>query len=309
MSQALDGIENVVLLDFPDHPNVGDSAIWVGERKCLADLQVRVVHVASTKSYTPSRIMRILQDSPSSGIVLHGGGNFGGRYRHHHDLRVDVLRRFGHVPIVQAAQSIELMSASLTMELKDAVQRHERFTMICRDRDSFEVFEANIGRASPLLSPDAVHCIGHLHPRAATTRFVTLARTDEEGPRTSVESSDWLDMGRGGQQTRRRLRAAVGRTWANRVVKWDAVAQGHVARGARILGQGRIVITNRLHAVLMALLADRVVYAVDIPSAKLSHYVDTWLASYVRTGQLTIVGNFEDALQLAHRASEVIGDT
>ena len=42
-AEFLQGARRVVLVDFPNVPNVGDSAIWLGQKAMLAELGVEVL--------------------------------------------------------------------------------------------------------------------------------------------------------------------------------------------------------------------------------------------------------------------------
>lgn len=68
------------ILDFLDHSNVGDSAIFLGE---LAWLKAAIgrdpSYVCSMRSYTDD----IDRQLPDGTIYLHGGGNFGDVWPRH----------------------------------------------------------------------------------------------------------------------------------------------------------------------------------------------------------------------------------
>src|SRR5260370_19638541 len=62
------------LLDFPNHANVGDSAIWLGESNWLRRAGADLVYVCDLESYAPARLAARLGDGI---VLLHGGGNLG----------------------------------------------------------------------------------------------------------------------------------------------------------------------------------------------------------------------------------------
>ena len=62
------------LVDFPNYTNVGDSAIWVGERAVLDDLEVDVGYTADRTSFRRRTLERRVGRGP---ILITGGGNFG----------------------------------------------------------------------------------------------------------------------------------------------------------------------------------------------------------------------------------------
>src|SRR5215207_2636479 len=72
---ALEGAAGpVALVDFPNHTNVGDQAIWVGARRLLEQLGSDVGYVADHASYSPRRLRQRVPHGP---VLLHGGGSFG----------------------------------------------------------------------------------------------------------------------------------------------------------------------------------------------------------------------------------------
>ncbi|WP_432570301.1 polysaccharide pyruvyl transferase family protein [Kineococcus sp. SYSU DK005] len=68
------GPARVALLDFPGHRNVGDSLIWLGERRLLARAGTRVAYTCEHHSLREGALRRRSGTAP---VLLHGGGNFG----------------------------------------------------------------------------------------------------------------------------------------------------------------------------------------------------------------------------------------
>ena len=71
------------LLDFPNHSNVGDSAIWLGERAWLRRHGLDVVYACDVNTYSREQLAARIGQGV---LLLHGGGNLG-------DLWVDLGRR------------------------------------------------------------------------------------------------------------------------------------------------------------------------------------------------------------------------
>lgn len=61
-------------------------------------------------------------------------------------------------------------------------------------------------------------------------------------------------------------------------VGWRSLAAQRVQRGVDLLSTGETVITDRLHAMLLALQMGRSVVAVDNSYGKVHGYIDSWLA-------------------------------
>jgi exopolysaccharide biosynthesis predicted pyruvyltransferase EpsI len=91
------------LLDFPNHPNVGDSPIWQGERAFLRRAGVAVVYMCDGMTYSESELAVRL----GGGIILlHGGGNLGDIWGARQEWRERVIAAFPRNKIVQLPQTI-----------------------------------------------------------------------------------------------------------------------------------------------------------------------------------------------------------
>jgi exopolysaccharide biosynthesis predicted pyruvyltransferase EpsI len=190
--------ERVALVNFPNHCNAGDPALWLGELASLRRVGARVVHVASWASYRRDALARAL--APGGTILLHGGGNFGDLYPHNQaTTRERVLADFPHRRTIQLPQSLWFREAANRDRLRRLCEAHRDFTLLVREAQSLELARAHFAVPS-LLCPDMAFALGTL-PRAGTpaTDVLWLARTDLEAagwtppagdPRVAVV--DWL---------------------------------------------------------------------------------------------------------------------
>ncbi len=73
----LDGIidRDYVLLDIPDHENIGDELIWEGEIEYLKRLRFKNLYTSNLVYFSKKKV------SKDALILLHGGGNFGDIYK------------------------------------------------------------------------------------------------------------------------------------------------------------------------------------------------------------------------------------
>src|SRR4029077_15748305 len=62
------------LIDFPNHFNAGDHAIWAGERIALRRAGIRPNYVCSIDTFDRGHLVHAVRDGI---ILLSGGGNFG----------------------------------------------------------------------------------------------------------------------------------------------------------------------------------------------------------------------------------------
>jgi len=264
LQEALRGHRCCALLDFPDHGNVGDSAIWVGEILALQELGVRIAYVGNFLSFDP----RILRERMPEGVILiHGGGNFGTIWPECQAHRETVLEQFRDYCVVQLPQSIHYADAASLERTRRLIAAHPDFTLLVRDEPSRRLSQDELGARTVLCCDSAFFLHDRLRRAEPSVDILALARTDKERvteglqallERTgrSFEIADWLDDP---MTTSRRLAARIWPRAHGRLTRvpgffralraaWDAAAWARVERGARLLARGRVVLTDRLHA-------------------------------------------------------------
>ena len=294
--------ERVALVNFPNHANAGDPALWLGELASLRRIGARVVHVASWASYRRDALARAL--APGGTILLHGGGNFGDLYPHNQaTTRERVLADFPRQRTIQLPQSLWFREAANRDRLRALCEAHADFTLLVREAQSLDLARTHFAVPS-LLCPDMAFALGTL-PRAAAPAIdvLWLARTDLEAagwtppaddPRIAVV--DWLgpvpDEPRvpwrhrvaGAVNARLHAEAAGGRmrspvrarllasTFAPMARRW-------VTRGLQVLARGRVVVTDRLHGHILALLQGIPHVVLDNSYGKVRSTFTTWTSA------------------------------
>lgn len=284
------------LLDFPDHANVGDSAIWVGELQLFRMLTGKdPAYVSAFHNLDASALRAAVPDGT---IFLHGGGNFGDIWNHHQDFREAVLTRFRDRRIVQMPQSIHYDDPQRIARTARAIADHPDFTLLVRDEPSLELARRHF-ECPVYLCPDSALAIGATRPGTPTLDVIAMLRTDKEGAAGGTMSlpglrvEDWLSEDAGA--VRRAKAAAMLRAWATltpstaRVRAYEAAAWHRVARGFRQLSQGRAIVTDRLHVHILAMLLGRPHAVLDNFYGKIGRFMDA----------------FTGGSSLVHRASDL----
>lgn len=280
------------LVDFPNHSNVGDNAIWLGEIAWLADAGVRVVYRCDAKTYDRAALDRSL--AGGGAIFIHGGGNLGDLWPRHQRLRETVIRDFPNRPVVQFPQTVHFQSRERIASTRAVFDAHDDLTLLVRDETSLALAR-NEFRATSLLCPDMAFYLGALaRPRSPAQEIFWLRRGDREAAGGEAPSAaglvvaDWLDGRRPLPDRARRLlrrfpirllaRSWFGRRASRRLVEasYDWQAQRRVRFGCRLLASGRVVITDRLHAHILSLLLGIPHVVLDNSYGKVRHFCQTW---------------------------------
>lgn len=262
VSDALDGAQECDALDYPLHYNAGDAAIWLGQQATLRCLGVDIRSVSTHVTYDARRL------TGRAPIVILGGGNFGGLYPTRHAMKLQVLSDFPDRPIIQLPQSIEYPDERSRDELRHAIDAHPNFTLLVRDRRSFEIAQHDFD-CRTVLCPDIAFGLPALQRAAPMAGLAALVRTDKESsnapPIASDVQFDWLAA----RPTERVWWTRAGFSIGNRVERrrhvappdrWftkfgDFFAQENLRRGIRLLSQGEYLVTDRLHGHVLACLA------------------------------------------------------
>jgi exopolysaccharide biosynthesis predicted pyruvyltransferase EpsI len=304
----------VVLLDFPDHDNCGDSAIWLGEERLLETLGARLTYRASIRTFQRRVIAAARSDTV---LLLHGGGNFGDLWPTHHEFRCRLLEEFPHHRLIQLPQSVSFASTERRDRIARLIANHSDFHLFVRERQSFDV----VGRyldCPVKLVPDAAFMLGKLPRMPAQRPVVVLARTDLEATGGGLHAhaaaaglapEDWLTPGweyspmvgrldRASRELRRFMPRSRIAAWIEADV-WRRKAGIQLQRGLRILDQSTAVVTDRLHAQILCELLGIPNVAVDTGYGKIRSSHETWLAG---SGTSRLVLSAAEAVAAALRA-------
>jgi exopolysaccharide biosynthesis predicted pyruvyltransferase EpsI len=286
---------DLALVDFPDHSNVGDSAIWLGEIAYLRRAGRMPAYVSALGTHDDAAMAAAIG---AGTILIHGGGNFGTLWPKHEAFRLQMLRRHRDRAIVQMPQSIHYDAPERADEMAAAIRDHGRFTLLVRDAKSLAFARARFDCAVELC-PDAALMLGRLpRPARAVTPVFALLRTDHErangvdaDPPAGVIADDWLE-----EDTRERsrirmalkLRRLVVRDpQARQLSRQRMLAEWRVRRGLAMLAQGETVVTDRLHAHILSLLLDIPHVLLDNSYGKVAGFADQWTADYAGLSRAT----------------------
>lgn len=256
------------LVDFPDHPNVGDSAIWLGECRMLRAITGRPPDYVST--WHDFELAAFLRACPDGTLFLHGGGNLGDLWPHHQQFREALLRAVRDRPVVQLPQSIHFADERGLARFAAIVAGHPDLTLHVRDSDSLAI-AADHFNCRTHLTPDSAFALGPQQRGEADTPILALMRTDIER-RTAFAPSlagativDWLEED---------ADLPTGTSIAAR----EAQARTRVARGLRLLSRGTSIATDRLHGHILATLLGIPHRVFDNRYGKLGAYIRAWTA-------------------------------
>lgn len=283
----IDRGEPYALLDYPDHNNIGDSAIYAGALSFFDSHVGRRPQVVCTFTSTMDWLKNHL---PAEGpIFLHGGGNFGDIWMRHQNFRHAVLRHFPDRKVVQMPQSIHYRNPEGIAETARLIAAHKDFTLLVRDEPSLELARKHFD-CETVLCPDAAMMLNKIDTGMEPKQdlLITL-RDDAEAVKDETHdwltsrypAEDWVDVNvwtlpiRGVWKLVRSLPDnRLGMIW--REAMYRRQAEMRVMAGARQLAQGRMIVTDRLHMHIISTLIRRPHVVLDNSYGKISRYINAF---------------------------------
>lgn len=286
--------QKYALLHFPNHQNVGDSAIWLGAIRLLYGITGHYPEIVSAQ---PTDISH-LQQKIGTGvpIFLLGGGNLGDIWLEHQQFRERVIVGFPKNRIIQLPQSIHFSAESASDPFARKIEAHGNFHLMVRDRQSLDFAQRKFNCPVALM-PDTAMCLGQLKrlavPQVDETLF--MLRTDKEkAPLDMVHLQkvlgnlpvwDWLTEPpelRKRMKPRAILDTVMSGTLSRETYKerlFRRMAENRLQRGMRMLSSAERIITDRLHVHILSVLMDIPHVAADNNYGKIHGYLDQWTAS------------------------------
>ncbi len=285
--------QKVVLLDFPDYSNVGDSAIWLGELAYLeSQKHLELVYAADMNTYSREYLGRVLGEGI---ILLSGGGNFGDLWGRHQVFRERVLADFPNNQIIQLPVSVSFSTADSLERSRQIMNEHRNLTLLMRDRFSFDLAQKSFS-AKVLLCPDMAFFLGCLNRvKTEVHDVIWLKRTDKESlgsrPHESFCTQDWTGKESGWlavltvMVTDLLRKFPVKAQVLQRILPalFQLLAQKRLARGIATLSQGETVVTDRLHGHILCLLLGIPHVLVNNNNDKIRRFYEEWTQESVLT--------------------------
>ena len=282
----------MAIIDVPVHRNVGDLFILAATSRLLADLQCRIVYRAGVRDYSTRAARRRI--GPGAIVVGLGGGNLGDVYPRYQRHRERLPEDFPHNRIVILPQTIHFTGPHARDRMVDGFSAHPDVRIAVRDRPSLDVARAITQHV--VLLPDIVHALGEsslrIPPHALRTTVsrgtrtrgtVLFMRRDREKRPSADRSARDLDWPAVFPEFLLRLVRAAAlmpiapASYSRRLHdEWSRYADDLLSRGLGWMGEVDHLVTDRLHAAILARLAGRPVTLHDNAYGKLTAYYDTW---------------------------------
>jgi pyruvyl transferase EpsO len=331
LREAIGEARDVAVLDAPNQRNVGDSLIWEGELRYLERLGLRIRYVSDLHGFNAADLRRAL---PRDGVVLlHGGGNFGDLWVGHQKHREALAAELTDYRLVQLSQSIYFGDESRAEQANRVIGAHPDFRLLIRDNLSMDRAASLLPDVERTYCPDMA--LGYAPDAASTAantarEVLVIARADKESASgLNGVPADWLaplplnvtDWGlhrsdplgwrlaRGVARLQHKLMAARRKLGLPIPALPQAVVQralrhinkSNVDSAVKLYADARVVVVDRLHAHVLAMLLGIPHVMLDNNYRKLGAVFDDY------TGQFSTANYCTELEEARARVREIVG--
>lgn len=291
------------------HKNPGDNAISVAEAKLIAASGKSAIRRYSDLSMmsSPKLIIDEIKSLPNRpAIILSGGGFLTALYPEILESSTNLIREFTDRQILVMPQSSSLDDSALSKEFVAAVRYHPRIRILARDDKSLAEL-STLTSSDVQRAPDAVLSLGPTAPNRTRRRTASaiIAREDGEvmpgrGAIPPLPVLAWMTEPRAYRDprllpARLQARSIVHGRSSDRLML--AAAHGRMQRALSMVRSTEVLVTDRLHGLILALLVGTPVVAVDNSYGKIRALVNTWRLHNL--GVIRMADSFPEAAEIA----------
>ena len=137
-----------VLLDVPNHPNIGDNLIWEGELRFLENIHYKCIYSANVHNWDENKI------KDAKIILFHGGGNWGDLYRECQEHRLYIAEKFKDKRIIIFPQTVWYNNKSILPIDCKIFNNHADIHICLRDQMSMDILSNYVDAKKLYLLPD-----------------------------------------------------------------------------------------------------------------------------------------------------------
>lgn len=272
----------VHLLDIPNYRNIGDYLIFFGELNYFKKNRIKLNSISSKDNFDSSLIQK------GDIILLHGGGNFGDLYIDHTNFRNKIVKKFSQNKILILPQTIYFKDKEKLKKTSNIFSTHNNLTIFARDKVSLDIFKTNFKKNTILLHKDFAYDLNLKKNKDSTKiqNILFLKRTDEESKFTlfalkfNIVYSDWFNLKRFNYWNLIHIIFRIFRNFLSKkqytriLMKYSKLI---VKYNVEKIRKYDLIITDRLHGLILADLLNIKVIAVDNSYSKIKNYYDSWL--------------------------------
>eukprot|EP00029_Vermamoeba_vermiformis_P007867 TRINITY_DN3526_c0_g1_i1.p1 TRINITY_DN3526_c0_g1~~TRINITY_DN3526_c0_g1_i1.p1 ORF type:complete len:733 (+),score=86.80 TRINITY_DN3526_c0_g1_i1:72-2270(+) len=309
--------KNFTAVDFPMSWDLGYQQIWMGQERLWHVYGQFPLRMPAMNQRDIPSVQEFLKEGA---IFLPGGNNFGDVNEDAMNYKLSVLKSHPENPIVSLPQTMYFTTANQAEKHKSEINAHSKLTLLWRDQESIQLAKESYPNAKSFYCPDMAYMLGPALPNSLPLiDVIFVIRRDAE---KTVDSADLA-------KAKKAIEAAgyTAEVWdfptqgyptyqdsATKEVVYDykKILPGRIAPknepnnelyselrvqiGMNLLSRGKIIVTDRLHALIMAQMIDRPVIYFDDKYEKLTR---------VRTAHANAIQECQDKVFNAKKVQSI----
>ena len=272
----------IVLCDVPNHGNLGDQAIALAEEAYLSGLGLHYKEVDQIGDIEDLVYYRHILSADTT-VILHGGGNMGSLYKSFEFLRAADIGAFPQGKIISMPQTADYRDAEgrmLSRYMRHVYGSAKKVMLLARDKPSFAVMNKLFPSVRVELTPDIV--------MTYETPYAHVPLEGRQGALVAFRSDGEVASHPTFEDVANRLN----------VLELSGVKKTDTALGtggmlnipadkrepmvfAKLeeFSRARIVVTDRLHGMVMSAITGTPCVAFNNSNGKVKALYETWLSS------------------------------
>ncbi len=223
-----------------------------------------------------------------------GGSNFGDLNEDAMNYKLSVLKSHASNPIVSLPQTMIFSSNDEVAKHKSAINSHNQLTLLWRDQESLQLAKETYNNAKSLYCPDMAYTLGPTLPnslpqvdvifvirrdaeKTASSADIAKAKKAVEDAGYTAEVWDFPTQGYPMYEdsTTKEVvydyrKILPGRIAPKNEPNNELYSELRLQVGMNLISRGKVIVTDRLHALIMAQMIDRPVIYFDTKYNKLT---------------------------------------
>lgn len=277
LTQRKEGIRRAYLVGVPEHGNMGDQAIVLAMKKFVEtnnpNMEVCVFPISSFLDTLPAIQCDCAKDDL---ILLVGGGNMGVAYFGNEEVRRLMIKMFPRNRIIIFPQTIDY--GDDIQQFENAIKiysKHRDLHIFAREQVSYDIMKKHFKDNSIYLTPDIVYTLTY---EGEFNRHGILAciRNDRESAFSSQQIKSMMDE----LESKNKVVKTTTVMPYVPIISSEEIREKLVFRKIEEFAKAEIVVTDRLHGLIFAVITYTPCIVLPSFDHKLISSYYTWLEGF-----------------------------
>lgn len=291
--------QTIYLLQTPVHNNIGDQAIAYAEIKFLTtkfpQYKLKIVNELQLKS----ALKKIARKATNNDVIMiHGGGNMGDIWPGYEEQRQQIFYWLKYKKIVSFPQSIRFLTnySDLAKKSKEIYSEAHDITLVARESTSYDKMKSFFGAEMHILyTPDIVISLNPQISEQKREGIATFLRNDVEKQNNTIVQP-FLE-----QLAKKYVIKSNDTVIDYTPFITNKTREKFVLKKFSEFSSSKLIITDRLHGMIFAMLTGTPAIVFDNNNKKVSSTYNSWLKNanfiylatdYTQQELIQIVNNY-----------------